>query len=140
MRTIRNTRSDLIEFNVLVYAKDQKKLWEYREMFCRINEKIPWKIEITLANRMETVWNIITMLSEKIDIFISDVPFEEELIEDFDLKFWDESHHIIFKKDNEYIDIYRINSNLRCIEHWLSNRENLEKRMFHAILKCREHR
>lgn len=138
MRTTHNNVRDLMECNILIYAEDQKKLWEYREIFYRLNEKVSWKLELTLARKIETVWNIIELLSGKIDIFISDVELDEDLIKDLELQLWQNSYHIIIRKQYEYVDLYRINKNMKCINHWKHSRDDLGEKMVHVISKMRK--
>lgn len=138
MKIIRKKGKDLAELNVLIYAKDQVKLWEYREICYRIKERLLCEMHITLTNKIETVWSMITLLSGEIDIVLSDITFDKGLVKELDLKlrsYGSEEYHIIMKKQNGYIDIRRINKNMTCIEHWENKRDELEDKVFCLISK-----
>lgn len=138
MKIIKKNGRDLTELNILIYAEDSEKLWEYRDLCYRIKGELRCEMHITLTNKMETVWNMINLLSGNIDIFLSDIPLEESQIRELDLQlqsYDSEYYHIIIKKETGYIDICRVNKNIKCIEHWKTTKNDLEEKLFHLISK-----
>ena len=125
------------QLNILIYVKDPQILWEYRKKFYQIKGKVPCKMHVKITDNIEHVWDTVTLLSGKIDIFLIDISFADTFVKELDYKlqsygFLD--YHIIVKKQKGYVDIRRIDINMTCIDHWEDKNGEFEKEIFRLIL------
>lgn len=72
MHTVRKNNQFTWEANILVYAEDQERLWEYRNILNEIEPKSPCKFEITLTSRLETAYSVSEFLPGGVDLYLSD--------------------------------------------------------------------
>lgn len=59
------------EFNAIVYARDRKTLWGYRNILYKINEQMDYHVEITLTGSADTALRVAEFIHGGADLIIA---------------------------------------------------------------------
>lgn len=128
-------KQNKLEINLLIYAKNQARLWELRDFFYEIQEKTECKLNLFLTYNLQTVFDMFFHISGGVDLFISDEilskAYEEALQRKIN-KFAPMCRRII-RKINGYIYVYNIEEGLRIMEHWGNEEVCFENRVYDLL-------
>lgn len=110
---------EIINVTVLVFAKDMKRLWRYRDICYDINQNSIFKINVILTAEIQTVFDMFIQVSKGVDLFISDHKIPDKLVKDIEKKMYKLSptSRSITNANGNFHQTYRIADHMKCIEH-----------------------
>lgn len=125
-----------VEINLLIYIKDKERLWELRDFFYDIQEKLECKLNLLLTCNLQTAFNMFVHITGGVDIFISDeiIPKECEEALQRQMKTFSPVSRSITKKINGYSHIFNFDDGWKIIEHWQNEEISFESRL-HDLIK-----
>lgn len=65
------------EFNAIVYARDRKALWRYRNILYKINEQTDYHIDITLTGSADTALRVAEFIHGGADLIIANEAIDD---------------------------------------------------------------
>ena len=110
---------EVINATVLVFAKDMKRLWRYRDICYDINQNSRFKINVILTAELQTVFDMFIQVSKGVDLFISDHKIPDKLVKDIEKKMYKLSptSRSITNANGNFHQTYQIAEHMKCIEH-----------------------
>lgn len=110
---------EIVNVTVLVFAKDMKRLWRYRDICYDINQNSIFKINVILTAEIQTVFDMFIQVSKGVDLFISDHKIPDKLVKDIERKMYKLSptSRSITNVNGNFHQTYRIAEHMKCIEH-----------------------
>lgn len=108
----------ILNFEVMVYAKDIVSLGIYRNICYNINDHTSYRINLILTDKIQKAFDKIEK-DKGIDIFISNHAIPELKFINMEKRFYEISPdmHIIINSDEGFKHVYRISEKFKCIEH-----------------------
>ena len=110
---------EIVNVTVLVFAKDMKRLWRYRDICYDINQNSIFKINVILTAEIQTVLDMFIQVSKGVDLFISDHKIPDKLVKDIEKKMYKLSptSRSITNANGDFHQTYKIAEHMKCIEH-----------------------
>ncbi|RHR25846.1 hypothetical protein DWX43_17125 [Clostridium sp. AF19-22AC] len=68
------------EINVIVYADNDSRLWDYRNLFFKIREQKEYLLQVTLTKYFSTLREVSDFVSGGVDLVYITVPVSEEIL------------------------------------------------------------
>lgn len=124
-----------VEINLLIYTKDKGRLWELRNFFHDVQEKLECKLSLSLTCNLETAFNMFVHVTGGVDIFISDeiIPKECEEALQRQMKTFSPMCRSITKKIDGYSHVFNFDDGLKIIEYWQNEDISFESRLHDLI-------
>lgn len=140
MKVVKKGKEKIIEINVMIYSKNLKILWEYRNVFYQLMEELDCKMNLTLTGNLQTAYNMFSSVIGEVDIFISDyfLNYKQKCILEEIIQKHAPKCHMIFKNGAGYIHFYQCNPRMKCIEHWNIGDGNFAKRVSCVISRIKK--
>ncbi len=128
---LKTNNQNKVEISILIYAKDKEKLWELRNFFYDIQEKLECKLDLSLTCNLQTAFNMFVHVLGGADVFISDeiIPKECEETLQRQIKTYSPMCRSITKKFNGYSYVFNFDDGLKIIEHWQNEDISFENRL-----------
>ena len=125
---------DQLELNLLIHVEDREKLWDFRNLFYKIQGQVRCKLSLFLTANLRTTYNMFLHIAD-VDIFFSDENYDKGLKEILQERIERTSPkcNIIMRNGAGYIHVCRSGKNFQVIERW--NKQNLEEKMCELIWK-----
>ena len=132
---LKTNNKNKVEISILIYTKDKEKLWELRNFFYDIQEKLQCKLNLSLTCNLQTAFNMFVYVVGGADVFISDeiIPKECEETLQRQIKSYSPMCRSITKKIDGYSYVFNFVDGLKIIEHWKNEDISFENRLYDLI-------